>query len=450
MNTRALASQLVYEVLQNGRSLSQVLPIFKSKCKNAQDGALVQAMAFGVIRWFPRLHFMINQLLQKPLKSKDSEILYLIAVGIYQLMDMQIAEHAAVSETVAATKEINKIWAKGLVNAVLRSYQRQAQSLQQSIQHNIEAYYAHPQWLIDEIKTSWPNEWKSILEANNQLPPLYLRINLQKTTREAYLNELLAINIEAEIIPYTEVGLLLKSPLDITTLPGFKEGLFSVQDIAAQFAAGLLDLSSSLSTSSTLSSLSSSSLTPLRILDACAAPGGKTAHILETKPNSELLALDISPTRTKLISENLQRLQLKAQVITNDANNPKAWWDQQLFDRILLDAPCSATGVIRRHPDIKYLRKPIDIQQMAEQQDHLLNALWPLLRPGGILVYATCSILAEENSKRIEKFLSCQTDAQILPFDLPIGIEQTIGYQLLPGQNNTDGFYYARIKKSEK
>jgi 16S rRNA (cytosine967-C5)-methyltransferase len=445
MNTRALASQLVYEVLHNGRSLSQVLPIFKSKCKNSQDGALVQAMAFGVIRWFPRLHFIIHQLLQKPLKSKDSEVLYLIAVGLYQLMDMQIAEHAAVSETVAATKEINKIWAKGLVNAVLRSYQRQAHSLQSSIQNNPEALYAHPQWLIDEIKTCWPNEWKSILEANNQLPPLYLRINLQKTTREAYLDQLLSREIEAESIPFNKAGVLLKSPLDITTLPGFKEGLFSVQDIAAQFAVDLLDLSPSLSS---LSSFTSSA-SPLRILDACAAPGGKTAHILETEPSSELIALDISPTRTKLISENLQRLQLTAQVITNDAKNPAAWWDQQLFDRILLDAPCSATGVIRRHPDIKILRKPNDIHQVTEQQDELLKALWPLLRPGGILVYATCSILAEENSKRVEKFLSYQTDAQILSFALPIGIKQSIGYQLLPGQNNTDGFYYARIKKSE-
>lgn len=432
MNTRALAAKLIYEILSNGRSLSQALPKFKRQCRTSQDAALVQALAFGVIRWFPRLTFIMNQLLQKPLKAKDAELQYLIVVGLYQLIDMDISTHAAVSETVEAAKQMSKTWGAGLVNAILRSYLRQSQTILASIQNNDEAKFAHPAWLIESIKAAWPAEWEDILNQNNLHPPLMLRINLQKESRDTYIEQLKKVDLDAESIPFTLAGVYLKSPTDITKLPGFTEGLFSVQDAAAQLAAGLLELSPG-----------------LRVLDACAAPGGKTAHILETEANLDYVtAIDISAERSTLIAENLKRLHLKAQILTEDASMTSAWWDGRSFDRILLDAPCSATGVIRRHPDIKYLRQPDDIDQIIAQQLTLLQALWPLLKSGGILLYATCSILPRENLEVMETFVKGHIDATILPFSLPYGIAQPIGVQILPGQNNMDGFYYAKIQKS--
>ncbi len=432
MNTRALATQLIDEVLTKKRSLSQALPHFKNQCKNLQDGAFVQALAFGVIRWYPRLLFIVNRLLKKPIKQKDNVLLYLICVGLYQLIDMRIATHAAISETVKAAKVLNKSWATAFINAVLRAYQRQSQALQKIPIIQEEAYYAHPAWLIEIIKKAWVQEWKTILHNNNLPPPLCLRINLQKETPIHYIKRLETMSLSATQIPHTKAGVILKTPADVTTLPGFKEGLFSVQDPAAQYAAELLQLSAH-----------------LRVLDACAAPGGKTAHMLETEPTLDIVALDISAQRTKLIAENLNRLQLKASILTADLTCVAHWWDGNPFDRILLDAPCSATGVIRRHPDIKYLRKLSDITKLAAQQLNLLKHLWPLLKPSGILLYATCSILPEENSDVIQHFLKQQTDAVCLPISLENGQPQVVGHQILPGQNEADGFYYARILKND-
>ena len=331
-----------------------------------------------------------------------------------------------------AARQLNKPWGTGLVNAVLRSYQRQSDDLQKAISLNEEAHFAHPQWIIDAIKIAWPDDWETILNANNSHPPLSLRINCQKENREHYLQRLNTFDIHAEPIAHTKNGVVLKTAVDVTTLPGFAEGLFSVQDGAAQFAAEVLLLSPG-----------------LRVLDACAAPGGKTTHILETEPLlEEVVALDISPLRTQLISENLARLQLKATVIVADANQPKQWWDGQLFDRILLDAPCSATGVIRRHPDIKYLRKLSDITKLQEQQLQLLHSLWLLLKPGGILVYATCSVFPAENSELMQKFLNDRNDAEPLVVEIAGKDHQAIGHQLLPGLEDMDGFYYASIRKS--
>lgn len=430
MNTRALATQLIHDVLTKKHSLSQVLPHFKKQCKNSEDGAFVQALAFGVIRWYPRLIFIANRLLKKPIKSKDIELLYLICVGLYQLIELRTAEHAAIAETVEAAKVLNKAWAASFVNAVLRSYQRQAQNLQKIPATEEEAYYAHPQWLIQIIKKAWANNWQTILNNNNQSPPLTLRVNLEKETSTQYIKRLENVGLAATRVPDTRAGVILTTPIDIILLPGFKEGLFSVQDVAAQYAAELLELAPH-----------------LHVLDACAAPGGKTAHILETEPTVEMVALDISKERTKLIVENLERLQLTASILTADATHTADWWNGKLFDRILLDAPCSATGVIRRHPDIKYLRKLSDITKLTAQQLHLLNSLWPLLKPGGILVYATCSILPEENTEVMRIFLSQHTDAACLPASLTSGQPQAIGHQFLPGQNAADGFYYARILK---
>jgi len=431
MNTRALATQAIHAVLSNGHSLSHCLPLFKKKCKTTQDAAFLQVLVFGVIRWYPRLEFIANQLLEKRIKQKDSDVLYLITVGLYQLTDTCVSEHAALAETVEAASVLNKPWAKGLINAILRSYQRKSEVLKQILQSNETAYYAHPQWLIDALKIDWPDQWKNILMANNTLPPLSLRVNLQKNSRENYLSELEKAGFPAAPIPYTHSGIVLKTPMDIKRLPGFDSGWFSVQDGAAQLSAGLLELAPN-----------------LRVLDACAAPGGKTTHMLEMEPNlSELIAIDISPLRTSLISENLARLQLHATIITANASNPTTWWDGKLFDRILCDAPCSATGVIRRHPDIKYLKKPDDLIMLFQQQTQLLNALWPLLKPGGILVYATCSIFTKENDACVQTFLHATQNAYLLPISMACGLSKTVGHQILPGQNDMDGFYYARIGK---
>ncbi len=430
-NLRALTGLLLSEVLDNGRSLSNVLPEFKKQCKDPRDAALLQALSFGVLRFYLPLSFIANALMTKPLKHKEKIVLYLICIGLYQLRQMRIPAHAAISETVEATKQLNKPWASGLVNAVLRSYQRQSIHLEASLKNNKEAYYAHPEWLIDTIKQAYPTQWQTILKENNEVPPLVIRVNLLKNSRETYLQILAENNIQASKVTNTNAALLLDDALDVPLLPGYQEGRFCVQDAAAQFAPTLLQLAPK-----------------LRVLDACAAPGGKTTHILEAEPHlAEVLAIDIAEERTDLIAENLKRLQLSAKVITADILDKNAWWDKIPFDRILLDAPCSSTGVIRRHPDIKYLRQSTDMEALAEKQIALLKVLWPMLKPGGILVYATCSILPEENEQVIEKFLSLRTDAKIFPFSLPVGTAQKIGYQILPGENNMDGFYYACLEK---
>lgn len=431
-NIRALTTQLLGQILNDGRSLSQALPHFRNQCQTPQDAAFLQALVYGVLRFYPRLCFICDQLLQKPIKTKEIDLYYLAVIGLYQLMFMSIAPHAIISETVEAARVLNKPWATGLINAILRNFQRQSQTLLSTIHSNEIAHYAHPKWLLETIKSAWPTEWQAILTANNESPPLSLRVNQQKITRDDYLKTLETEGFPADTILETPAGITLKTAVDITKLPGFNDGLFSVQDGAAQFAAQLLTLKPN-----------------LRVLDACAAPGGKTTHILEKEPNLQtLVAIDIAPARTTLIQENLSRLHLSATVITADTNKPNIWWDGQLFDRILLDAPCSATGVIRRHPDIKYLRQPNDMVKLALQQKQLLQTLWPLLAPNGLLLYATCSLLPTENSDVINVFLTQEPSAKIVPISLPIGLAQTAGHQILPGQGNLDGFYYALLTKT--
>jgi len=431
-NIRALATQLLGQILSDGRSLSVALPHFRNQCQTPQDAAFLQALIYGVLRFYPRLCFVCDKLLQKPIKTKEIDIYYLAVIGLYQLMFMSVAPHAIISETVEAARVLNKPWATGLINAILRNFQRQSKTLLPTIDSNEIAHFAHPRWLLDEIKSAWPTEWQTILTANNEAPPLSLRVNQQKITRDDYLKTLQTEEFPADKILGIPAGITLKTAVDITKLPGFNDGLFSVQDGAAQFAAELLALKPN-----------------LRVLDACAAPGGKTTHILEKEPNLQaLVAIDIAPTRTALIQENLSRLHLSATVITADANKPHTWWDHQLFDRILLDAPCSATGVIRRHPDIKYLRQPNDIVKLALQQKQLLQTLWPLLAPNGLLLYATCSLLPAENSDIIEAFLTQEPSAKIVPISLPVGFARAIGHQILPGQGNLDGFYYALLTKA--
>jgi 16S rRNA (cytosine967-C5)-methyltransferase len=430
MNIRFTAASLVADVL-SGKSLSDSLPPALTQFNDARDGALVQAIAYGVCRHFYYLAAILTELMETPLKAKDQDVFALMLVGLYQLFDMRVPAYAAVAETVDAVKKLKKPWAKNLVNAVLRNYQRRAPELALALQQNPVATYAHPQWLINTLQVAWPEHWREILEANNQHPPFSLRVNARLQSRAAYQEKLVAAGISASVITATQQGLVLSDAMDVSALPGFIEGEISVQDGAAQLAAELLLLAPN-----------------LRVLDACAAPGGKTAHIAELAPLlAELVAVDQNPARLQIVEENLARLNLTATCLQGDAGAPEQWWDGKLFDRILLDAPCSATGVIRRHPDIKLLRRQQDIPAFANEQLRLLTALWPLLKKDGLLLYATCSVLPAENTDVLNQFLASAPDAQALTIAADIGQVCAVGQQIFPGKHGMDGFYYALLRK---
>jgi 16S rRNA (cytosine967-C5)-methyltransferase len=351
----------------------------------------------------------------------------LVLIGLYQLIYADTPAFAAIHEVVEAAKILKKNWATGVINGVLRNFTRQKTSLLPEVKAP-SALFAHPEWFIKMVKSAWPEQWQTILEQNNQHPPMTLRVNRQQISREDYLQLLQEAQLEANVCVASEVGISLVNPVSVSQLPGFSTGLCSIQDEAAQLAATLLEL------------------TPhLRVLDACAAPGGKTSHILEAEPSSQVLAVEQDAERAAKITENLTRLQLAVKVKVADATLPEAWWDKELFDRILVDAPCSATGVIRRHPDIKILRRATDIKTLAQLQLTLLEKLWPLLAVGGILVYATCSILPAENDDVIQAFMKKTANGKLLPIDATWGLATSCGRQLLPG--DTDGFYYARLQK---
>ena len=430
LSTRAAAAEVIAKVLR-GQSLSALLPEYSGKV-DEKDRPLLKELCFGSLRWYPQIAIILKGLIEKPLREKDLEIQGLVASGIYQLMHMRIAEHAIINETVSAVGNLNRPWAKGLVNAVLRNFQRQQQDILDKEGENPVFQTAHPKWLLKKINDAWPSEIASqIIKANNQRAPMTLRVNDLHTSREDYLSTLEDAGIVASATDYSAQGVLLETPRDVTELPGFSDGDISVQDEAAQLAAHLLLLGSG-----------------QRVLDACCAPGGKTCHILESQPDlTSLLAIDLEPRRLVRVTENLERLGLEAELKAADANNLDRWWDGKAFDRILLDAPCSATGVIRRHPDIKILRKPADIDKLAALQTQILVSLWQTLKPGGILVYATCSVLPAENDQIIRGFITSQDDAQLMPIDAIWGIATDHGRQLFPLENGNDGFYYSRLKK---
>jgi len=437
MNSRLAVVKILLQVTQQGRNLPDAIAKYADKTEESER-ALIQAMSYGVIRLLPRLEYIAGQLISKPLKIKDYDVTLLILVGLYQLIEMRIPDHAAVSETVKVTKALKKHWAKNLVNAVLRNYQRQAETLTNQIKNNEVAEFAHPQWWLNIIKKNWLEEkrWQHILQANNQNPPMTLRVNTRYIKRDAYLKLLKEKDISATVAKYSADAIYLDKPVQVKLLPLFKEGKVSVQDEAAQLAAILLDPQKG-----------------ERILDACAAPGGKTIHLLEREKEIDLLALDIDESRLEKIQENLDRTQLKAQLLAANAYEPDAWWDNDPFDRILLDAPCSASGVIRRHPDIKLLRQQDDIPKLVHDQAQILNALWPLLKSGGMLLYATCSVLAEENTLQIQHFLQRHDNAELQPINSDWGQQQIAGTQILPGEggknseDGMDGFFYALIHK---
>jgi len=430
MDARAAAAKALDEVIRQGRSLSTVLPAWQLKV-GTKDRALLQEFCYGVLRWYFRLDAMAAQLLRKPFKPKDMDVQCLILVGLYQMEYLRVPDHAAVSATVAATKALKKPWARSLVNALLRGFQRDKENIIARLGDDPVKQYAHPQWLVQQLRSAYPQDWQVLLEANNQRPPMCLRINARQLGRADYLEKLAAAGQQASELSCSEQGVLLAAAAEVEALPGFTAGEFSVQDGAAQLAAGLL-----------------AAQPGERILDACAAPGGKTAHVLELQPRlAEMVALDNDAVRLERVAQNLQRLQLSASVVCADAAQPESWWDGQAFDRIMLDAPCSATGVIRRHPDIKLLRRESDIDPLVKLQGQILRALWPLLRPGGMLLYVTCSVLPQENVQQLQLFCAEHEDVEHLPIEAEWGVAQAIGRQILAGQDGMDGFYYARLRK---
>ena len=427
MNTRLIAARVLSRVLQDGQSLTAALDHAFLSIESGKDRAFIQALCYGVCRQFHRLDFVLSQLLDKPLKDADVKALAL--VGLYQLNFMRVKPHAAVSETVLAVRK--KPWAKSLINALLRTYLRE----QEGLEHKADAFQiaalSHPEWLIKHLEQDWPEQALTLLQENNLQPPMVLRVNLAKTSRENYLQRLIGQEIAAEAVSFCPSAIKLDKPVPVDVLPGFADGLVSVQDTAAQLAAGLLDVQPG-----------------HRVLDVCAAPGGKTAHILESEPQlKELVAVDIDESRMQRVSENLQRLHLQAKLTVGDAAKPEDWWDGTLFERILLDAPCSALGVIRRHPDIKLLRRAEDIGPLQALQKSILQAVWPLLAPGGVLLYATCSILKQENEQQIQAFLAEHSDALELSIEAEWGTAGVCGRQILTGDSAMDGFYYARLSK---
>jgi len=431
MNTQTDATKIIDKVISQKKSLDEILGIYLAKQSSPLDRALLQELSYGTLRWYHKLDAIAKLLLHNTTKKADPLIYALILIGLYQLLYLRIPHYAILSETVEATRWLKKPWAAAFVNAILRNFIRRQEEILKQIEGNNTLQYSHPAWLIKLLQKSWPQNWQDILAANNEYPPMHLRVNLQKISRDDYLEKLEKLEIKAKAVPGLAAAITLEKPCDVLKLPEFQNGFVSVQDLAAQYAADLLELKPG-----------------LRVLDACAAPGGKTAHILETEPNlQELIAVDIEGARLEMVKANLNRLQLSAKFICGDITKTQNWWDGKKFERILLDAPCSGTGVIRRHPDIKILRKPQDIVNNSARQFELLKALWPLLADGGLLVYATCSILPEENFLVVKNFLQQYNNAREKSITMNCGIQTMYGRQLFPATNGNDGFYYAVITK---
>jgi len=429
LSVRAAAAEVLAKILNNQGSLSSLLPQISLQVAD-NDRSLLQELCFGSCRHYPQLSAFTELLLEKPLRAKDADIQALLLIGLYQLLHTRIPDHAAIGETVEVTRQLKKPWATKLVNGVLRSFQRDSDKLALEVARNLQFTSNHPAWLEGMLRKAWPEFLASIIAANNQHPPFTLRLNLARCTRSSYLAQLAELGITAEPTPFSAYGITLAHPCDPRQLPGFAEGWLSVQDEAAQLAADLLQLSPN-----------------LRVLDACAAPGGKTGHLLELEPSLRVTALDVEERRLVRVRENLARLGVSAEVRCGDGTQPASWWDGDGYDRILLDAPCSATGIIRRHPDIKLLRTPEEIAKLASLQGRLLDSLWPLLKPGGLLVYATCSVLPRENTQAVQAFVQRQATARSEMFAAGWGLAQPCGRQLLPQIGGHDGFYYACLRK---
>jgi 16S rRNA (cytosine967-C5)-methyltransferase len=413
-----------------GRSLSDMLSEQLGRLSPDQR-PLAQELSFGALRWYTRLQVLLAGLLERPLKARNGDLQALLLIGLYQLQYTSIPAHAAVAETVEAVRCLGKAWACSLVNGVLRRFLRERPAWQARADACPEGLYSTPSWLMERLRQAWPGRWEAILAASNDRPPMTLRVNRLKVDQEDYVRQLRDAGLAARALSDSETGVQLESAVPVDRLPGFAEGLASVQDAGAQLAAGLLDARPG-----------------QWVLDACAAPGGKTCHILELQPDlAGLAAVDLDTGRLQQVRENLDRLGLSADLSVGDAAEPSGPWGARIYDRILLDAPCTATGVIRRHPDIRVLRRDEDVPALAARQSRMLAALWPLLRQGGILLYATCSLMPEENERQVQRFLSLATDARERPIRADWGHARAVGRQTLPGERGMDGFYYACIEK---
>jgi len=431
-----------HEQAQAARAVARVLSgsTLGAALAAVDDGAptrgrsLVQELSYGTLRHWGTLRALVERLATRPVA--DAEVRTLVAVALYQVAHTRAPAFAVVDRAVDATALVGKPAARGLVNALLRRYLRERGGLDAEVLRDPVARWSHPAWWIERVRHDHPAHWEAILAAGNARPPLSLRVNARRTTREALLATFLAAGIAARACG--ESGVIVDEPRPVTELPGYADGAFAVQDLGAQLAAPLLDLRDG-----------------MRVLDACAAPGGKTTHIVE-RADVEVVALDTDAARLVRVRENVARLGhdrdgARVHVKEGDANEPSGWWDARAFDRILADVPCTASGVVRRHPDGKWLRRPGDATTFAGAQDRILAALWPLLAPGGKLLYATCSVFAEENEARVEAFVARHPDALRESLSFPADALHS-GGQLLPSAetagHNQDGFYYALLRKA--
>lgn len=430
---RAAAAEIVNDVVSGGRSLDAALAKGE-KHVAVDDRSLLRLLCYGTLRCHWSLMSCVGALLDRPLKARDSVITELLAIGLYQLNDTRIPDHAVVSQTVEAARYLRRPKLAPLVNAVLRRAVRDR--IFENEPSNENAVHDHPAWILEGLKANWPQDWREIVAANNARAAMWLRINPACGSAAEYQRRLEENGIKSELLEGAPQAVRLADPQPVEALPGFGEGHVSVQDAAAQLAAPWL-----------LDGVTG------RVLDACAAPGGKTGHLLEVgRDQIELTAIDSDSARLQRVRENLDRLGFDATLIAADASKPSEWWDGELFNAILLDAPCSASGVIRRHPDIKHLRRATDIPELARLQASLLEALWPLLAPGGRLLYVTCSVLAAENDEVVARFLKTTDDAReddVLQNNniRDLMRDKACGHQVLPGTAGLDGFYYAGLKK---
>lgn len=428
-NPRWIALQVMLQVVDHGRSLDDIFASnwYQSLTASQRDLALSRELVFGLCRWYYALSVLLGTRLQKPLRERDRDIEIILLLGLYQLLVLNTEAHAAVNETVKLTLSQKKPWARGLVNAVLRTVVRDKVSLD-----SIAQAQAYPDWVLARIHRDWGEQADQVLIEGSQRPPMTLRVDTRKARRDDIINSLAAEGIEARKHAIVTTAIELASPCDVTQLTGFAQGILSVQDAAAQIAASLLDCEPG-----------------ARVLDACAAPGGKTSHLLQAYDDIQLDALDSSETRLQRVRQNLARINKSAMILVGDAADTGSWFSGNNYDCILADVPCSASGVMRRHPDIKLLRRESDIMPLLAQQRKILDALWRLLKPGGRMLYSTCSIFKDENEVQVAKFLQRHPDCtETVAPDAAWGEPRPQGRQILTGRDNMDGFYYALLTKS--
>lgn len=439
LNPRLQALYWLTSVIKDGRSVNDLLSIPIHIESQATDRAFSKQLLFGSLRYYHQLKAILDQLIEKPLKQKDSDVYAILILGVYQLRYLSVPDHAALSESVELTRTIKKPWASGLVNGILRNYQRKTSEIDKQLAKAKTYQFSHPNWIINQLEADWSDDYQAILKENNQRAPMTIRVDQQKISQDDYLIKLQETGLEANKHPLAKDALVLETACDVGKLPGFDQGLVSVQDAAPQLAVDLLDLKPN-----------------LKVLDGCSAPGGKTTHILQRQPDVMLTSVEMSAHRLEKIKQTFKRLNLDSNTNVSlkceDILDLEKWWDGELFDRILIDVPCSASGVIRRNPDIKLHRKKLDLVKLVELQTRILETTWSLLKPNGRLVYATCSVFKDENERQIEQFLNHRT-AELVGF--PAEIDRFMvrhseqGYQIFPGEEQMDGFYLCGLKKLE-